>query len=83
MEWQPIESAPKDGTKVLISDGEYIWIGQYEKYQHGFNDGKFCWVVFDCAEDTYFSETYELDRVTHWMPLPDAPKPPTDESNGK
>ena len=59
MEWQPIETAPKDGTRVLlvIDHGEWgdkVWTGLWA-------DG---WIV------SYGKTTNE---PTHWMLLPEAP----------
>jgi hypothetical protein len=65
MGWQPIETAPKDGTRFLAFGG--ILEGVVEcRYSQ---DGK-CWVT-----DPYV--IYEDDRPsrqpTHWTPLPDPP----------
>lgn len=62
-EWQPIETAPKDGTAVLgattdLFDGGcevVFWDDDREMW--GTNDGP------------YFFK----GRFTHWMPLPEPP----------
>jgi hypothetical protein len=57
--WQPIETAPKDGTRILACNAderaEYIIVG-YFRGAH-FTDGQ-----------------WPMIPVTHWMPLPDPPK---------
>lgn len=64
MTWQPIETAPKDGTHLLVSCGEYgikvAWYDLYPRY------GSSLWVPLggDGSEQCY---------PLHWMPLPDAP----------
>jgi hypothetical protein len=66
-EWQPIESAPKDGTKVLLfgeSDGMgCISVGWYEDISQAANPDD---------EQGYWCS--DLATETHWMPLP-APPP--------
>lgn len=72
MEWQPIDTAPKDGTKVLISDGRYV-IDAYwddnaslEQCERGP-----AWQVFNCDGDCWYSVA--VTDPTHWMPLPEPP----------
>lgn len=73
MEWQPIETAPKDGTPILvfspyadISEPTNIIVAKYGKH----------------ADETWWEPCENLIRdaigcvdpaPTHWMPLP---KPP-------
>ena len=73
MEWQPIETAPKDGTSFLGWDGKYvtemIWAS------HEDDDGHVGWC---CAGFSYGGVLYDLHYLplgepTHWMPLPDPP----------
>lgn len=66
MEWRPIDSAPRDGTRFLIyeSDGTYsvAWW-----------DDKYIWV----RPGAWISEYQRSDTLvrcpTHWMPLPPPP----------
>ncbi len=80
MDWQPIETAPKDGTKVdgwavNTVTGEPVgrmpgmwWEG--EAWQYGREKG-FYWEI----EVPIFAKTgVPVVKLTHWMPLP---KPPT------
>jgi len=69
MKWQPIETAPKDGTEVL----GYRWYKKiegdtYEFYNVVYWEKGLGWCLNggDCIKFL----------VTHWMPLP---PPPTDE----
>ena len=63
-EWQPIETAPKDGTSALI----FAPFGIVEAWFCG-DDGSYQWVCYD--------DKFQLDEhePTHWMPLP---APPTE-----
>jgi hypothetical protein len=78
-EWQPIETAPKDGTWVLLSGGgiDYGWgggtiptavVGQYTDYLNG-GTKKPHW-QFAWYDGGYYGEYLE---PTHWMPLPAPP----------
>ncbi len=75
-EWQPIETAPKDGTKILIcqasdADGKPITGDDFGLFVQraawwGEEEG---WIVY-CSliqEPTLFFEP------THWMPIPEPP----------
>lgn len=62
MEWQPIETAPKDGTPVLIFwSKKYIGIGEHAPEDAFF--GAYWWA-------------YGTGKCnpSHWMPLPPPPK---------
>ena len=79
-EWQPIETAPKDGTKILAYDPDGIHDPVY---------AVICWYVH---ETDFFEEmegglykksanktawwdgaSYLPFNATHWMPLPEPP----------
>lgn len=72
-EWQPIETAPRDGTPILISNGvsvmEARWLTECQMGQFVTAPG---WQVVEC-EDGWYSIGLEADWPTHWMPLPAAP----------
>jgi len=59
-EWQPIETAPKDGDSVLTWDGERVDMAHWST----FGDGPGCWVV---------DNTDVGIKPTHWMPRPEPP----------
>lgn len=72
MEWQPIETAPKDGTSVILyckNHSPYV-------FQANFNS-------LGCKEAHGFWETpvgtggggilFRYEWASHWMPLPPPP----------
>lgn len=65
MKWQPIETAPKDGTKILLGcPASRGYSGVVEKcYWHKWDNGKGKW--WDWVTP---------DKPTHWMPLPTPPE---------
>lgn len=61
--WQPIETAPMDGTHVLTWNGRWIAVS-YWSAKDFYNAP--AW------HDTR-SDVNHIDHPTHWMPLPAAP----------
>lgn len=59
-EWRPIETAPKDGVFVLITDGDVVQIGYYEDHLMAWRS--------DAAQCRLWSDP------THWQPLPAPPE---------
>lgn len=59
MNWQPIETAPRDGTEVLVwdEDGPDFFLGHW-----------------DLSFRSWLSDYFDEISPTHWMPLPPAPK---------
>lgn len=57
--WQPIESAPKDGTSFLACSDGWITVG----FWHG---GRARWTINAYTYPNYGPD----DQPTHWMPLP-------------
>lgn len=67
--WRPIETAPKDGTWVLlfskVDDCGFDW---YAEWCPSIRTGRY-------YEDHWFyCEEYSIgEKPTHWMPLPPPP----------
>ena len=55
------EEMPEDGAEVLASDGDGIWL---------------CYKTTMCDGSPWFQPDGlpHIEGVTHWMPLPSAPK---------
>lgn len=79
MEWQPIETAPKDGTQIIIlACGMLVEVGCWAPHAHR----DYPWAVahgeeyYERLADVVVTEVngYSEEAVTHWMPLPEAPK---------
>jgi hypothetical protein len=75
-EWQPIETAPKDGTLVLLLDihgnhriGGYELNCQNRKWGTGWEGG-----------DWDFKIDFD-PQPTHWMPLPQPPQTKKAQNN--
>ena len=60
VEWQPIETAPRDGTKILClercGDMQVDW-----------------WNLNGCTDRFWKEHGDQRFRYTHWMPLPEPP----------
>jgi len=67
-QWQPIETAPRDGTQIVAvdCDGQRM-VAEYSVL----SDGTSVWEI------GHSSDGYILHcgaPLTHWMPLPEPPK---------
>lgn len=80
MTWQPIETAPKDGTTILGFDAEPDGLGWGVVTM----DWRFCeidkvgyWSVRDvhvCEDYSLYEDEDNATHLTHWMPLPKGPE---------
>lgn len=75
--WKPIETAPKDGTPILILD----WL--FEKNipkvsiaYWGEDERGGAWCDYRYWEDPDEEHGWEYEEVSHWMPLPELPENP-------
>ena len=77
MAWQPIDTAPRDGTRILCfvpewGEGYQIEVGRFDERIEIVN-----------GEERYRSARWwigggigiEPPQPTHWMPLPPPPEP--------
>lgn len=81
-EWQPIETAPRDGSMFLcwVSAVRYGETDEGQQYAQDVSQVDFCeWRtqvdIPDCGWfDAFCGQIGDQQGVTHWMPLPEAPK---------
>ncbi|MAG25043.1 hypothetical protein CMI47_05625 [Candidatus Pacearchaeota archaeon] len=80
MDWQPIDTAPKDGRAVILAASHGVSVGWWEDSEPTF---KWRFVEdFDLtptgccdmeSEDRVPCNGMHADTPSHWMPLPKAP----------
>jgi hypothetical protein len=62
-EWQPIDTAPKDGTRILfLAYGDMVYAGDWNECRESFEP------------DFWEGPNFDEGDITHWMPLPEPPK---------
>jgi hypothetical protein len=74
-QWRPIETAPKDGTYIMLANHHGVWIGHYAPVA----DSGY---VFDQPWRSVMLNHWHIKKKsseqyappTHWMPLPAAPE---------
>lgn len=83
MEWQSIETAPKDGTEIILAiptgakqfNQQRYWVhlGWYAP-----DESRFKWQFYDGVDDELDDRAMingiQEDAPTHWMPLPEPPQ---------
>lgn len=78
LEWQPIESAPKDGTSIILYVAWRI-VGEARWQGDGHDEG-WWWAGTDPGD-------YNADKIssqpTHWMALPEPPMSEDQRQQGK
>ena len=73
--WQPIETAPRDGTRILVLVRAQTYLVSWKEY--GTRDGVTTgWCGYDCDEDTWYSWGFDDGEPTHWQPVPSPPISP-------
>lgn len=65
MKWQPIETAPKDGTRVLLFVPPYGASTGHYRAQHNWGETASNWYAHSVLN--------KEAEPTHWMPLPPPP----------
>ena len=72
-EWQPIESAPRDGTHILLWEryNDYPCVGYFSHRRNmWFADTEH----YDTSGDATVTDTLWQSHISHWMPLPPPPE---------
>lgn len=67
-EWQPIETAPKDGSELLLA-----YILMHDDLPHQLVVGRWDDEFVEFREPLRYEQPLET-QPTHWMPLPEPPK---------
>lgn len=76
LQWQPIETAPKDGRELLLFDG-YVHLGSWTN-DSNYPDEPKQW--FDNSYDDYSCGYASTPlKPTHWLLKPSLPTPPIEE----
>lgn len=78
--WEPIETAPKDGTIIILTDGRQPHVGYWgigHPYAHKFGvDETYPWAFVDGTGDCNAWMSEPRFGPTHWTPF-DLPPPPS------
>lgn len=77
--WQPIETAPKDGTAILATGGgldDSVQIISYLEHVGA-------WETSEVTLDDRDDEADGYSRPTHWQPLPTPPRSSTDTERAR
>lgn len=72
--WQPIETAPKDGTSILVTDAR---VKEWTQVAWWDDEAKTDWKWAHSDADGLWHK----DSFTHWMPVPIAPAFPSTEGD--
>lgn len=74
MEWQPIKTAPLDGTRVIVvyavHKGPFIDIARWDNDKYA-SEPRPLWV--GNMSNLWGKVAARQNPPTHWMPLPDEP----------
>jgi len=75
VDWQPIETAPKDGTRVLLWTHDRVDIGCFDESKH-YRNGKLAFHSARWVTSTSTATRCGADETppTDWAPLPDGPE---------
>ena len=63
-EWQPIETAPKNGTRIIV------FRPKANEYIHHISEDRWCKI----GSTFCWARSNEKMQPTHWMPFPQPPK---------
>lgn len=68
-EWQPIKTAPKDGSYVVLTSDHPDWKYPFvARWNERLDNNCSAWWEFAEPEMNYLYDV--SSKITHWMPLP-------------
>lgn len=73
--WQDIETAPKDGTAILLASP---WMGELRRHIGTWNVKAKSWMQGERQTGFHFVPHMQA-AFTHWQPLPPPPSPIKEE----
>ena len=83
-DWQPIETAPKDGTKFWGNEGDdaraMFWHEGFCVYISSFQRMTMA-PGYTIDDQPYKDHSPVVHRPTHWMPLPEPPRATKDDAH--
>lgn len=67
-DWQPIETAPRDGRRILLGDAYERFVAE-GFWEADYGDG------YWCRANEHWTDAHDtnLGMMTHWQPLPAPP----------
>lgn len=68
-QWQPIETAPKDGSEIVVWDGLQMQIVSWSCTSVYGRKG---WVFGECQGE--YNSRQEIESPTRWQPKPNEPE---------
>lgn len=71
--WQPIATAPRDGTRLLLYWKGHVVCGHWDEDRHV---NRPCPYWSTDLEGIFRKTITRENPPTHWQPLPDAPESP-------
>ena len=67
VDWQPIETAPKGGVMILVTNGSYIWIASHNVFERFVNGVRQSRTEFWTRATDWPGDT---EDPTHWVEAP-------------
>jgi len=76
MSWQPIKSAPKDGTSVFLLErySDYPFVGRWVTFERGGGEWRADTQHISANADAMLTNYFEQSGVTHWHPIMELPE---------
>lgn len=68
--WRPMESAPKDGTRILVTDGDEVLVAEWRAVKIAYPDCRPTWGWYVPYSDQDEQGGAHEAGPIGWMPLP-------------